>query len=273
MALFGRGPQTDALDGLIDAAHGGAGGAVLVRGAPGIGKSALLASAETYASALRFTVARVFGEPAGNDVPYAGLQQFARSLGVTLDALAEPQRSALATALGAGEAIVPDVFLVGLAVLNLVVEAAARAPVLLVADDIQWLDDPTASLLTFMARRVRTEPVLLLGAAREGYRARLAADEVTTLTLPPLAGVDAEALLDAMAPGLSASARRRVLSEAAGNPLALTELSRVVASGHAFPASVLPGSRIALSFQATTPACTNSLRRENSAIAMRKWVS
>jgi DNA-binding CsgD family transcriptional regulator len=240
VALFGRGPQTDALARLINAARGGAGGAALVRGAPGIGKSALLASAETSASALGFTVVRVFGEPAGNDVPYAGLQQFARSLGVTLDALAEPQRSALVTALGAGEAIVPDVFLVGLAVLNLVVEAAARAPVLLVADDIQWLDNPTASLLTFMARRVRTEPVLLLGAAREGYRARLAADEVTTLTLPPLSGVDAEALLDAMAPGLSASARRRVLSEAAGNPLALTELSRVVASGHAFPASVLP---------------------------------
>jgi tetratricopeptide (TPR) repeat protein len=240
VALFGRGPQTDALAGLIDAARGGAGGAALVRGAPGIGKSALLAGAETHASALGFTVLRVFGEPAGNDVPYAGLQQFARSRGVTLDALAEPQRSALATALGAGEASVPDVFLVGLAVLNLVVEAAARAPVLLVADDIQWLDDPTVSLLTFMARRVRTEPVLLLGAAREGYRARLAADEVTTLTLPPLAGVDAEALLDAMAPGLSPSARRRVLSEAAGNPLALTELARVVASGHAFPASVLP---------------------------------
>ena len=129
MALFGRGPQTDALAGLIDAARGGAGGAALVRGAPGIGKSALLAGAETHASALGFTVLRVFGEPAGNDVPYAGLQQFARSRGVTLDALAEPQRSALATALGAGEASVPDVFLVGLAVLNLVVEADRKSVV------------------------------------------------------------------------------------------------------------------------------------------------
>ena len=265
MALLGRGPQTDALAGLIDAAHGGAGGAALVRGAPGIGKSALLASAETYASALGFTVVRVFGEPAGNDVPYAGLQQFARSLGVKLDALAEPQRSALATALGAGEATVPDVFLVGLAVLNLVVEAAARAPVLLVPDDIQWLDDPTVSLLTFMARRVRTEPVLLLGAAREGYRARLAADELTTVTLPPLSGVDAEALLDAIAPGLPPSARRRVLSEAAGNPLALTELSRVVESGHAFPASVLPlTERLERAFTdrlATLPGPTATLLR------------
>jgi DNA-binding CsgD family transcriptional regulator len=121
-----------------------------------------------------------------------------------------------------------------------VVEAAARAPVLLVADDLQWLDDPTISLLAFMARRVRTEPVLLLGAAREGHRGRLAADELTTLTLLPLSDADAESLLDATAPGLPPSARRRVLSEAAGNPLALTELSRVVASGHAAPASALP---------------------------------
>ena len=81
MALFGRGPQTDVLTALIDGARGGEGGAVLVRGAPGIGKSALLASAETRASAVGFTVVRVLGEPARSDAPYAGLQQFAHSLG------------------------------------------------------------------------------------------------------------------------------------------------------------------------------------------------
>jgi predicted ATP-dependent serine protease len=151
-------------------------------GAPGIGKSALLASAETRASAAGFTIVRVLGEPTGSDVPYAGLQQLAHSLGVRLDVLAEPQRLALAMALETGEANVPDVNLVGLATLNLVVEAAARAPVLLVSDDIQWLDDPTISILAFMARRVRTEPVLLLGAARESYRGRLTADELTTVS-------------------------------------------------------------------------------------------
>jgi DNA-binding CsgD family transcriptional regulator len=265
VALFGRVPQTDVLTALIDRVHGGRGGAVLVRGAPGIGKSALLASAETQASAAGFAVVRVLGEPAGSDMPYAGLQQLAHSLGARLDGLAEPQRSALAMALKAGEATVPDVNLVGLATLNLVVEAAARAPVLLVADDIQWLDDPTIGILAFMARRVRTEPVLLLGAAREGYRGRLTADELTTLVLSPLSDADAESLLDAIAPGLPPAGRRQVLSEAAGNPLALTELSRVVVSGPAAPAGVLPlTERLERAFTdrlATLPGPTGALLR------------
>ena len=239
MALFGRGPEIDVLAALIDGVRTG-GGAVLVHGAPGIGKSALLAEAAVRASAAGCTVVRVPGEQAGTGVPYAGLVQLAHSLGATPDTLAEPQRSALATALGWREATVPDVFLVGLATLNLVVESAARAPVLLIADDLQWLDDPTISVLAFMARRVRTEPILIIGAAREGYRSRLSADELTTLALPPLSQADAESLLDAIAPDLPAGVRRRVLDEAAGNPLALTELSRAAGSGLAAGASQLP---------------------------------
>src|SRR6185437_13184685 len=148
VALFGRVPQTGVLTGLIDRVHGGGGGgAVLVRGAPGIGKSALLASAETRASAAGFAVVRVLGEPAGSEMPYAGLQQLAHWLGARLDVLTQLQRAALAMALEAGESTVPDVNLVGLATLNVVAEAAVRAPVLLVADDIQWLDEPTITIL------------------------------------------------------------------------------------------------------------------------------
>src|SRR5579872_4552724 len=99
VALFGRRSQTDVLATLIDGVGNGAGGAVLVRGAPGIGKSALLASAEARAAAAGCTIVRVLGEPTGSEVPYAGLQQLVHSLGVELDVLSGPQRSAMAMAL------------------------------------------------------------------------------------------------------------------------------------------------------------------------------
>lgn len=239
MALFGRGPEIGVLAALIDGVRAG-GGAVLVRGAPGIGKSALLAEAAVRASAVGCTVVHVLGDQAGTSVPYAGLAQLAHSFGTTPGTLAEPQRSALATALDWREAPVPDVFIVGLAVLNLVAESAARAPVLLIADDVQWLDDPTITVLAFMARRIRTEPILIIGAARDGYRSWLSADELTTLALPPLSQADAESLLDVLAPDLPAGVRRQVLVEAAGNPLALTELSRAAGPGLAAGAGRLP---------------------------------
>jgi len=229
----------DMLAALIDGVRSG-GAAVLVRGAPGIGKSALLAEAAARAEAIGCSVVRVPGDQAEAGVPYAGLQQFAHSLGAALDTLAEPQRLALAAALGQGEGTVPDVFLVALATLNLVVESATRAPVVLIADDLQWLDEPTISVLAFIARRVRTEQVLIIGAAREGYRSRLSADEAIMLPLPPLSQADAESLLNAVAPDLPPGVRRRVLAEAAGNPLALTELSRTAGAGSGSAYARLP---------------------------------
>lgn len=227
MELIGRGEQLGLLRRML-AEAGTCGSAALVRGAPGIGKSTLLAEAAAVAEQLGFRVLRVGGVQAESDIPYAGLQQLLRPLSAGTAGLAAPQRSALQAALGQDEPEVPDVFLVGLAALDLVSDAAAVAPVLVLADDVQWLDDATVTTLAFMARRVAAEPVVIVGAARDGYRSRLNPDELTTMLLEPLSDEEAVELLSAAVPDLPPTDRVRLLSEAAGNPLALTELSRTV---------------------------------------------
>jgi predicted ATPase len=219
--LIGRVEQLEVLRRML-AEIGTRGSAALIRGAPGIGKSALLAEVAAVADRLGFRVLRAGGVEAESEIPYAGLQQLLRPLSTAVADLSAPQRAALQAALGQDEPEVPDVFLVGLAALDLVADAAADAPVLILVDDAQWLDDATVSVLAFMARRVAAEPVVIVGAAREGYRSRLNPDELTTLLLEPLSHDEAAELLSAAAPDLSRTAHRRLLSEAAGNPLALT---------------------------------------------------
>lgn len=227
MELVGREEQLGLLhDALSEAESRGA--TILIRGAPGIGKTALLAAAQDLAESMGFQVLRAVGVEAESDIPFAGLQQLLRPLSL-VPAGGAPQRLALAAALGHAEGDVPDVFLVGLAALDLIADAAAAAPVLILADDLQWLDHATISVLAFVARRVAAEPVVMVGAAREGYHSRLNADEITTtLVLEPLTDDEAAALLADRAPGLRPAVHRRLLAEAAGNPLALTELSRAL---------------------------------------------
>ncbi|MGY5047183.1 AAA family ATPase [Streptomyces sp. 900105755] len=227
MELIGRDDQLDLLRRLL-AEPRSHGSAVLVRGAPGIGKTALLAEAAALAERQGHRVLRTSGAEAECDIPYAGLQLVLRPLAAGAADLSAPHRQALDTALGHAEAGVPDVFLVGLAVLNLLADAAAAAPVLVLVDDVQWLDDATASVLAFVARRIGTEPVVVVGAARDGYRSRLNSDELISVTLGPLTDGQATELLAARAPELRPTAHHRLLAEAAGNPLALTELSRTL---------------------------------------------
>jgi DNA-binding CsgD family transcriptional regulator len=237
--LVGRDDQLDLLRrSLADPrSHGSA---LLVRGAPGIGKTALLAETAALAERLGYRILRTSGVEAESDIPYAGLQLVLRPLAAGAAELAAPHRQALDTALGLAEAAVPDVFLVGLAVLNLLADAAAVAPVLVLADDVQWLDDATAGVLAFVARRVGTEPVVLVGAARDGYRSRLSPEELTSVTLAPLTDGQATELLAGHAPDLRPTAHRRLLAEAAGNPLALTELSRTLGASADPHVSQLP---------------------------------
>jgi RNA polymerase sigma factor (sigma-70 family) len=203
---------------------GDGGGAVVVRGDAGIGKSALLAHTAGVASARGVLVLNTAGVESEAQLPFAGLHQLLRPLLPAVSELPNPQGGALLTAFGVADGPAPELFFVALAGLNLIAEAATRSPVLLVVEDAHWLDHSSASALAFIARRLESEPVLLLAASRDGAHSSLDDAGLPELRLEPLDDAAANAILDARAPGLGVEVRERLLRDAAGNPLALVEL-------------------------------------------------
>ena len=161
-----RARETSEIGRLLSRARTGrGGGGLLLRGEPGIGKSALLRYASEQAS--DFWVLRAAGAAAEWDLAYATVHQLVAPLLPRAEGLPEPQAAALGIALGlrAGRAPeTPDPFLVSLAVLTLLSDAGQ--PVLCLVDDVQWVDGPSAGVLAFVARRLRDEPVVLLAADR-----------------------------------------------------------------------------------------------------------
>src|ERR1700751_1710351 len=166
MRLYGRKAELAVLDDLLSKARAGNSGALVVRGDPGIGKTALLAAAADRADGCR--VIRATGVEEESELPYAGLHLLLRSALDRVTALPDVQADALRGALGLAKAGPPDRFLVGLAVLSLLAEVAADQPVLCVVDDAQWLDRASADALLFAARRLDTESIVLLLCARTG---------------------------------------------------------------------------------------------------------
>jgi DNA-binding CsgD family transcriptional regulator len=221
-SLVGRESELDVLDQLLDDVHT-RGGCLEVTGGPGVGKSALLAEAAARAAVRGMLVLHVTGVQSEASLAFAGLHHLLRAVLGHLDQVAAPQRNAIEAAFGLSNGPAPDMFLTALAALDLLAEGAARAPVLAVADDAQWLDRPTRDVLAFVARRLEFEPVLLVTAVRDGEEGPPESGRpvLRLEALPPLA---AAALLDARAPGLPEGVRARLLDEAAGNPLALVEL-------------------------------------------------
>ena len=240
--LVGRDRELERLLALVNDIHDH-GGALVVRGEAGIGKSALLAAASARARGQGVSVFRTTAVESETRLPFAGLHKLLLPFLDRLDGLPEVQRHALEMALGlAPREAVPDVFLIGLATLGLVADVAADGPLLFVVEDAQWIDRSSGMVFGFVARRLEAEPVLMWFAARAGVMS-----DVDDAGLPEfgLGGLSEEAsahLLEAQAPGLSADLKRRILNEAAGNPLALIELP-VAANGLTFDArSALPGS-------------------------------
>ena len=163
--LQDRREERGVLGRLLAAVRGGQSRVLVVSGEPGVGKTALLQSA--IGSASGFRVMRAVGVESEMELAFAALQQLYVLLIDRLDRLPEPQRDALGVAFGlrAGEA--PDRFLVGLAVLSLLADAAEEQPLLCVVDDAQWLDRASAQALVFVARRLLAESVALVLVTRE----------------------------------------------------------------------------------------------------------
>ncbi|WP_182903854.1 AAA family ATPase [Microbispora sp. H10830] len=227
MGLIGRSEETSRLHDLIDAVREG-GAALLLRGEPGIGKTALLAEAAAVARASGLRVLNTVGVESEAHLPYGGLHQLLWPVRDRFGVLPARQREALRAALGLTDATAPEGYLVALAVLNLLAEVAEACPVLILVEDAHWLDPSTADVLAFLGRRLESEPILLLASVRTGIPARLDEAELPDMVIPPLSAKDAAALLDATAADLPGAVRRRLLAEAAGNPLALIELAAAV---------------------------------------------
>ncbi|MFC5262169.1 AAA family ATPase [Kribbella qitaiheensis] len=222
--LRGRRSECETLSGLIQAARSGRSAVLAVRGEPGIGKTALLEYLAGTASGSR--ILRVAGVESQMELAFAGLQQLCEPLLDGLERLPTPQADALGTAFGLRTGNPPDRFLIGLAALSLLAEGARKQPLLCLVDDAQWLDQSSALVLAFVARRLAAESVVLVIAARTSVDQQRWAG-LPQLTVRGLPDTDAETLLEsAMTGPLDDRIRHRILAEAHGNPLALLELPR-----------------------------------------------
>ena len=241
MVLAGRSAEREALGGLLTRAAEGYSGALVLRGEPGAGKTALLEEALAAAVAAGMQTARLTGVEAETQLGYAGLHRFLLPFAGQLQLLPVPQRDALRSTFGLVAGPPADRFLVALAVLTLLAEVASQVPLVCAVDDVQWLDPESAVVLGFVARRLYAERVVLLFAVREP------AEELTALAGVPelgLGGLDDDAaleLLASLAPGqLSPSVSARIMTETGGNPLALVELAKELSAAQLAGAEALP---------------------------------
>jgi DNA-binding CsgD family transcriptional regulator len=254
--------ERDALDGLIGAVWAGESRALVVRGDPGVGKTVLLDYLAGRARGCR--VARAVGVQSEMELAFAGLHQLCTPFLDHLGNIPVPQGDALRTAFGISAGPRPDRFLVGLAVLSLVSEAAGERPLICVVDDEQWLDRASVQALGFAARRLGADPVGFVFAARDPGVELAGLPE---LVVAGLRDDDARALLAlALAGPLDAQVADLIVAETRGNPLALLELPRgltpaELAGGFGLPGAAPLTGRIEASFARQLAALPDQARR------------
>jgi predicted ATPase len=213
--LLGRRHERELLDRLLEAAGRGDGGVLIIHGEAGVGKTALLEY--TVDAARAFRILRTVGVEAEMELPFAALQQLCSPILELNQRLPPPQRDALAVAFGVSDGPAPNPFLVGLAVLGLMSEAAEQRPLLCAVDDAQWLDRASARALVFVARRLLAEKIALLFAVRDPGDTFAGLPE---MYVEGLNARDARTLLESVLPArLDDSILERLLVEARGNRL------------------------------------------------------
>jgi len=260
--LLGRRTECEALERLLDDVRAGRSGALVIRGEPGVGKTALLQFALESGSDLR--VARAVGVESEMELAYAALHQLCAPMLDRLEGLPAPQRDALRTVFGLTAGGAPDRFLVGLAALGLLSEVAEEQPLLCVVDDAQWLDRASAQALAFVARRLLAESVGLVFATREPSEEF---GRLPELVVGGLRDGDARKLLGSVLRGpLDERVRERIVAETRGNPLALLELPRglthaELAGGFGLPDAVPLSGRIEDSFRRRVEALPDESQR------------
>ena len=262
--LWGRRDECEQLDRVLADARHGTSGALVVLGEAGVGKTALLDYLLAHAAGCR--IVRASGVESEMELPFAGLHQLCAPLLDRVGDIPAPQGDALRSAFGLRAGDPPDRFLVGLAVLSLLSDAAEAEPLVCLVDDAQWLDQVSAQVLGFVARRLLAEAVVMIFAVRqqEGEGPFVG---INQLVVGPLHDADARELLTAAIPGrLDVSVRDRIVAESRGNPLALLELPRAwtpaaFAGGFDLPGGASVSGRIEESFRRRIAPLTDQSRR------------
>ncbi len=261
--LIGRESEQAVIDRLLAGARTGAGSGLVVRGEPGIGKSALLAYAAERAEGM--LVLRAVGVEAEATLAYAAVHWLLRSVLDYLPRLPEPQARALRVVFGLEVGPAPERFLVAVAALSLLSEVSGERPVLCLVDDAHWADPPSAETLAFVARRLQADPVVLLLAEREGEGRELEGAGIGELPLGRLGPEASAALLQAQWGACLAPATREwLVRSSGGNPLGLLELPKAL--GDWLPAGVdLPEAPLPLT-ERLERAFLVQVRRQDPAV-------